>query len=61
MIQDPYLAEVYPFPPLAAYKRQPNIQDAMIRAKVPDQVASFWHEKMPEVPFLPNLFNLATV
>ena len=27
MKQDPYLAEVFPLPPLVAYKRQPNIRD----------------------------------
>ena len=38
MKQDPYLAEVFPLPPLVAYKRQPNIRDKIIRAKVPDDV-----------------------
>ena len=32
--QDPYLSEVFPEPPLIAYKRQKNIKDYMIRAKV---------------------------
>ena len=33
--QDPYLEEVFPQPPLTAYKRQKNISDYIIRAKVP--------------------------
>ena len=33
--QDPYLAEVFTQPPLTAYKRQKNIKDHLIRAKVP--------------------------
>ena len=33
--QDPYLQEVFPEPPLIAYKRQKNISDYIIRAKVP--------------------------
>ena len=32
---DPYLAEVFSQPPLTAYKRQKNIKDHLIRAKVP--------------------------
>ena len=32
---DPYLKEVFPDPPLVAYKRQKNIRDYTIRAKVP--------------------------
>ena len=37
MKKDPYLAEVFPLPPLVAYKRPPNIKDKLIRAKVPEQ------------------------
>ena len=37
MIQDPYLKDVFPLPPLVAYKRQPNIKDNIIRAKVPEK------------------------
>ena len=33
--QDPYLNEVLPQPPLTAYKRQRNVRDHLIRAKVP--------------------------
>ena len=40
MTQDPYLAEVYPIPPLIAYKRPPNIKDKLIRAKVPPTISS---------------------
>ena len=35
MSQDPRLAEVFPLPPLVAYKRPPNIKQKLIRAKVP--------------------------
>ena len=35
MIQDPRLKEVFPVPPLVAYKRPKNIRDKMIRSKVP--------------------------
>jgi hypothetical protein len=33
--QDPYLSEVFAQPPLTAYRRQRNIRDHLIRAKVP--------------------------
>ena len=32
---DPYLSEVFPQPPLVAHKRQKNIRDFVIKAKVP--------------------------
>ena len=32
---DPYLKEVFPKPPLLAYKRQRNIGDIIIKSKVP--------------------------
>ena len=32
---DPYLSEVFPDPPIVAYKRQRNIRDLLIRAKLP--------------------------
>ena len=32
--QDPYLSEVFSQPPLTAYRRQKNIRDHIIRAKV---------------------------
>ena len=35
MTQDPYLKEVFPEPPLMAFKRQKNIKDFLVRAKVP--------------------------
>ena len=35
MIQDPYPAEVFPKPPLVAYRRQKNIREKLIRAKIP--------------------------
>ena len=34
-IQDPYLSEVFPKPPLVAFKRQKNIKDYIIRSKIP--------------------------
>ena len=37
MKQDPYLAEIFPLPPLVAYKRPPNIKDKLIRAKIPEK------------------------
>ena len=37
MIQDPKLKEVFPEPPIIAYKRQKNIRDVLIRAKVPPE------------------------
>ena len=36
MHQEPYLADVFPLPPLVAYRRPPNIRYKLIRAKVPD-------------------------
>jgi hypothetical protein len=33
--QDPYLHEVFSQPPLTAYKRQKNVKDHLVRAKVP--------------------------
>ena len=35
MTLDPYLKEVFPLPPLVAYKRPENIRDKLIRSKVP--------------------------
>ena len=32
---DPHLKEVFPLPPLVAYKRPPNLKEKLIRAKVP--------------------------
>ena len=34
--QDQYLAKVFPQPPLTGFKRQPNIRNHLIRAKLPD-------------------------
>ena len=36
---DQYLKEVFPLPPLVAYKRPPNIKDKLIRSKVPPQTS----------------------
>ena len=35
MIQDPRIKEVFPAPPLVAYKRPQNIREKLIRSKVP--------------------------
>ena len=35
MVQDPRLQEIFPVPPLVAYRRPQNIRDKLIRAKVP--------------------------
>ena len=35
MMQDPYLAECFPDPPLIAYTRPKNIRDRLIKAKIP--------------------------
>ena len=35
MTQDPRMKEIFPKPPLVAYKRPPNIKEKLIRAKVP--------------------------
>ena len=35
MTQDPKMKEVFPEPPIIAYKRQKNLREALIRAKVP--------------------------
>ena len=40
MKQDPYLEEVFPLPPLVAYKWPPNIRDKIMRAKIPNQPPS---------------------
>ena len=40
MTQDPRLQEIFPVPPLVAYKRPKNIKDKLIRSKVPQQSTS---------------------
>ena len=35
MVKDPQLLEVFPLPPLVAYRRQTNIGDKVVRSKVP--------------------------
>ena len=39
--QNPYLKSVFPQPPLVTYKRQKNIRDFLIRAKVPPPLKPF--------------------
>ena len=36
MCKDPYLKKIFPKPPMVAYRRQPNLKDKLIRAKVPE-------------------------
>ena len=38
MTQDPVLREIFPLPPLIAYRRQKNVREFVIRAKVPPPV-----------------------
>ena len=33
--QDPRMKEIFPEPPLVAYKRPPNIKDKLVRTKLP--------------------------
>ena len=40
-LTSPYLREVYPQPPLTAYRRQKNIRDFVIRAKVPPPLQKY--------------------
>ena len=47
MHQDPYLADVFPLPPLVAYRRPPNIRDKLIRAKVPEPLPERPRRKIP--------------
>ena len=54
MTQDPYLKDVFPLHPLVAYKRQPNIKDKIIRAKVPDQVS---RRPKREIPGMKKCLN----
>ena len=35
MIKDPYLKEVFPAPPMVAYRRAKNLRDKLVKAKVP--------------------------
>ena len=44
--QDNYLAEVFPQPPLTAFRRQNNLRDYLIRAKVPKQRSHHPQRKM---------------
>ena len=39
--QDPYLHEVFSLPPLTAYKRQKNVRDHLVRAKVPGELRPY--------------------
>ena len=47
MTQDPRLQEIFPVPPLVAYKRPKNIKDKLIRSKVPQPTSSRPKRKLP--------------
>ena len=59
MTQDPYLKDVFPLPPLVAYKRQPNLKDKIIRAKVPDAVRKRPKREIPGMTKMYELSNLS--
>ena len=44
---DPYLKEVFPLPPLVAYKRPPNIKNKLIRSKIPTSTNQRPHRIIP--------------
>ena len=35
--KNPYLKEIFPEPPLVAFKRQKNVNDYLVRSQVPDK------------------------
>ena len=35
MTKDPYLKEVFPEPPMVAYRRAKNLRDKLVKAKLP--------------------------
>ena len=41
MTEDPYLKEVFKEPPLTAFKRQQNLQNHLIQAKVPEKQGNY--------------------
>ena len=47
VMMDPYLKEVFPEPPLVAFKRTKNIKDFVIRAKVPPKLNVRPERKIP--------------
>ena len=47
MTQDPRLKEIFPLPPLVAYKRPKNIRDKLIRSKVPTATSSRHKRNLP--------------
>ena len=40
MVKDPRMMEIFPKPPLVAYKRPKNIKDTLIRSKMPERGAT---------------------
>ena len=65
--QDPYLAEVYQQPPLTAFRRQRNLKDHLIRAKVPSDPKLYptrrqrGIKKMQQKLFSLSLYKRSTV
>ena len=47
MVTDPHLKEVFPEPPLIAYKRPQNVREKIIRAKVPPMAPSRPKRNLP--------------
>ena len=47
VLMDPHLNEVFPQPPLVAYKRTKNIKDFVIRAKIPKPLNSRPQRQIP--------------
>ena len=35
MVQDPYLKDVFPLPPMVAYRRPANLKEKLVRARIP--------------------------
>jgi hypothetical protein len=44
--QDQYMVYIFPQPPLTAFKRQKNLRDLLIRAKVPEPPRSYPQRQM---------------
>ena len=44
---DPYLGEVFPKPPLTAYRRQRTTRDMLIKAKLPEQFSRKSERRVP--------------
>ena len=42
---DAYMKEVFPEPPLTAFKRQNNLRDILVRARVPEAPRPYKRDK----------------